>query len=108
MDDLRESPAVEVVRQLVAEGAKVATYDPAAPLASVAGARTANSAQDCLTGADVVVLLVDHHEFLDLKPDQAASWSSGRTAVDTRGVWDREGWRGAGWDLHILGVGGHD
>ncbi len=41
VDDLRESPAVDVVRQLVAEGAAVSTYDPAAPKASVRGARVA-------------------------------------------------------------------
>lgn len=107
VDDLRESPAVEVVRQLVAEGAEVTTYDPAAPQAAVEGARTAVSAEDCLSQADAVVLLVDHHEFLALKPDLAASWADGRIAVDTRGVWDREAWRRAGWDLHVLGAGGH-
>jgi len=106
VDDLRESPAVAVVRQLVSQGAEVATHDPAAPTASVDGARAAHSTKDCVKGAEAIVLLVDHHEFLNLKPGEVASWLTGRTAVDTRGVWDRESWRAAGWELHILGVGG--
>jgi UDP-N-acetyl-D-mannosaminuronic acid dehydrogenase len=108
VDDLRESPAVAVVRQLVADGADVITYDPAAPNAAVSGARQADSLEGCLRDAEAVVLLVDHHEFLHMKPAEASAWTKGRTAIDTRGVWDRTAWRDAGWELHVLGVGGHD
>jgi UDP-N-acetyl-D-mannosaminuronic acid dehydrogenase len=108
VDDLRESPAVAVVEQLVAEGARVTAYEPAARQASVEGAQTAESMETCLKGADAVVLLVDHHPFIELDPAEAAKWLGGKIAIDTRGVWNRQDWQAAGMDLFVLGVGGRD
>jgi UDP-N-acetyl-D-mannosaminuronic acid dehydrogenase len=106
VDDLRESPAVAVVQQLVAEGALVSTYDPAATDASVDGAQSAETVDECLTGADAVILLVDHQAFVELEPQHLAALLAGRAAIDTRGVWDRQRFAAAGLDLTVLGVGG--
>jgi UDP-N-acetyl-D-mannosaminuronic acid dehydrogenase len=106
VDDLRESPAVAVVQQLVAEGALVSTYDPAATDASVDGAQSAETIDECLTGADAVILLVDHQAFVELEPQHLAALLAGRAAIDTRGVWDRQRFAAAGLDLTVLGVGG--
>ncbi len=106
VDDLRESPALEVGRLLAQRGAVVHTFEPYAPSARAAGAHSAGSLEESLEGAEAVVLLVDHGEFRDLDPDEVARLMPGRVAVDLRGVWDRARWRAAGFDLHILGVGG--
>ena len=108
VDDVRESPAIEIALKLAAEGASVFTYEPFVPTVSVQGARAASSLEQALESTEVIVLLVDHNIFRELEPQQVAKMMPGRVAVDTRGVWDRAAWEAAGFELHVLGVGGED
>lgn len=105
VDDLRESPAVAVVEQLVANGVKVRCYEPFAPSVAVDGALTLPSLEEALKGADAVLLLVDHAEFRAAEPARLAGLMSGRVAVDTRGIWSSEAWEAAGFKFVRLGVG---
>lgn len=105
VDDLRESPAVDVVRELVIKGAHVRTFEPIAAAASVEGAEACASLEGALEGAQAVVLLVDHRLFTGLEPEAVAEMMSGDLAVDLRGVWDRGRWQRAGFRIRALGVG---
>ena len=105
VDDLRESPAIEVVRRMVRAGASVGFYEPHGPQAAVDGAEGFSSLEAALMGAEAVILLVDHAAFRSLDPSKVAAAMPGRIAVDLRGAWDRPAWRLAGFDLHVLGVG---
>ncbi len=105
VDDLRESPAVDVVRGLIEAGAEVRTYEPVSVEASVEGAQPAESLQQALEGAAALVLMVDHSQFKSLDPNSVADDMPGRVAVDLRGVWEPESWAGAGFDLTVLGRG---
>ena len=105
VDDLRESPALEVVRQLAAEGAVVRTFEPNAPTATVVGAEAAPSVEAALNGADAAILLVDHRQLIGLDPHGAADRMRGRVMFDARGVLLRAAWEQAGFALHRLGVG---
>jgi UDP-N-acetyl-D-mannosaminuronic acid dehydrogenase len=73
IDDLRESPAVEVAQALVEQGYDVVAVEP--NISSHAVFQLA-SLSEALAEADVVVSLVKHHEFADaikegvLKPDR--------------------------------------
>jgi UDP-N-acetyl-D-mannosaminuronic acid dehydrogenase len=108
VDDLRESPAIEVARLLAESGALVSTFEPFAPEASVPGCTPAGSLEAALSGAEAVVLLVDHRAFVDLDPVKAAQAMPGRVAIDTRGRWDRRKWTAAGFSLYVLGAGRRD
>ena len=105
VDDLRESPAIEVARLLADGGARVATFEPFAPTARVPGCAPADSLDAALHQADAVVLLVDHRAFVELDPVAVANDMAGRVAIDTRGRWDRRRWTAAGFELYILGAG---
>lgn len=105
VDDLRESPAIEVAHLLAASGAQVRTHEPFAPEVTAPGCQAAASLEEALQNAEAVVLLVAHREFRDLDPARAAAAMPGRTAVDCCGVWDRAAWLAAGYRLHVLGVG---
>ncbi len=105
VNDLRESPAIEVVRQLVAGGARVRTFEPFAPDRGVEGAEIAHSWEQAVAAADAVVLVVDHPEFIELDPQQIAQAMPGRVAVDLRGRWNVPAWRAAGFTLKVLGSG---
>lgn len=106
--DLRGSPAIEIVARLVEGGAEVHTFEPYAQAASVGGAAAERSLKDTLEGADAAVLLVNHRDFVELDPRQAAQAMTGRVAVDLRGAWEAEPWRAAGFDIYTLGVGKPD
>jgi len=71
-DDIRESPAIDLVEMLLAEGCSVVAYDPAAmaraqvELPASAQMRYANSAYEAAKDADALLILTDWAEFLEL------------------------------------------
>ncbi len=105
VDDLRESPAVEIVLSLVGKGAEVLFYEPFALGAEVEGGREAPSLEEAFKGAEGIVLLVDHKIFHDLDPKWVAGFVKAKVAIDACGAWDRQIWRDAGFQIEVLGVG---
>ncbi|HEY5982064.1 MAG TPA: nucleotide sugar dehydrogenase, partial [Anaerolineales bacterium] len=103
VDDVRESPAAEVVRLLHAEGAIVSAWEPYRPAASLPGIEAAQSLEAALSGADAILLLVAHTEFARLSPDETAKKSTARIAIDTSHAWDAAAWRQAGFSFFRLG-----
>ena len=45
------------------------------------------SAEETVEGADCLVLLVDHKEFKEIKPDALPKKMRGSLIMDTRGIW---------------------
>lgn len=105
VDDLRESPAIEIVRLLAEAGARVRTYEPYKPGAQVPGTDSAASLDGALRDADLVLLLVAHSPLKALQPAQAAALLRRRVAVDVANGWDAAAWQAAGFRLFRLGVG---
>ncbi len=105
VDDLRESPAVEVVHLLQKEGARVTAFEPFKPENGLPGIDSAPTLSAALQNAEVVLLLVGHTQFRALSPDQLASLTSARVLVDTVNVLTGKDWQSAGFRLWRLGVG---
>ncbi len=105
VDDLRESPANEVVQILEHEGAQVKAWEPFKPEASLPGIDMASSLEDALQNAEAIVLLVKHTEFSALDPLEIAKKTSARIVVDTVNGWDDTAWKQAGFQFIRLGVG---
>lgn len=105
VDDLRESPAVEVAARLAAAGAEVRTFEPHAPATTVPGGIVAASLETALDRADAAVLLVDHRAFTLFSPALAGEKMRGRFVFDGRGVLRRPEWEAAGFRVEVLGVG---
>ena len=104
VDDLRESPATEVVHLLQAEGAQVKVWEPFKPGATMQGTEMALSLEDVLSEADLILLLVKHSEFLTLNPEEIATKTRARLAVDCVNGWNVASWKNAGFELFRLGV----
>jgi UDP-N-acetyl-D-mannosaminuronic acid dehydrogenase len=104
VDDLRESPATEVVRLLQNEGAQVKVWEPYKPDAKIKDVNMSPSLEDALADADLILLLVKHTEFLALDPNDVASKTRARLAVDCVNGWNVERWQNAGFKLFRLGV----
>ena len=83
VDDIRESPALKVIRKLKEKGYLVRVYDPYVrdftefplfPLKEVA------------KDADCLVLLVDHKEFVEAKMNEFLKEMRHKIIIDTRGA----------------------
>jgi UDP-N-acetyl-D-mannosaminuronic acid dehydrogenase len=87
VDDLRESPAVEITHILASDSAlRVLAVEPhvkALPKKLTERAVTLVTLDEALAQADVLVLLVDHKVFKTVPVSRLA----GRRIVDTRGIW---------------------
>ena len=105
VDDLRESPAIEVAQRLAQGGAQVRAYEPYKPGAAVEGIETVPSLAAALEGAAAILLLVSHAEFTALDPLTVAGLTPARVVIDTRGAWDAQAWRAAGFSVLRLGDG---
>jgi UDPglucose 6-dehydrogenase len=105
-DDIRDSPALDVAAAIGRRGGKVVIYDPQA----MANARKAHpeltyaeSLQDALRGADIIMLLTEWDEFRAMDPAGIGEVVAQRNIVDGRNVLDPIAWRGAGWHYRALG-----
>ena len=104
VDDLRGSPAVEVVHLLQKEGAHVKAWEPFKPDANMPGIHMATSSDSALQDADALLLLVKHSQFTTLDPVEIRSKSTARVAIDCVNGWDSDSWENAGFHLFRLGV----
>ena len=92
-DDMREAPAIDIARELMARGATVKAYDPVAtefarPL--MEGVEFCSDVFEGATGADVVVFVTEWNEFMDLDFEKMKSLMKAATIVDCRNIYDPE------------------
>ncbi len=110
-DDLRESPSLAILDQLIAAGATVRGYDPTTTGGNLDEHRSSRLDTYCLvdtaieaaTGADVVVVLTEWPEFSELDIVKLAGVMRGSSIVDTRNLLEPSAVREAG--LSYEGVG---
>ena len=108
VDDLRESPATEVVHLLQAEGARVTAWEPFKPQAEIKGVHMAASLESALQEADAILLLVRHSQFVQLRPAEIAAKTRARVVIDCVNAWEEAVWSAAGFALQRLGVNRKD
>jgi UDP-N-acetyl-D-mannosaminuronic acid dehydrogenase len=103
VDDIRESPAIEVARMLSETGASVRAFEPFKPDAKVEGASSAPTFEEAVADADLLLLLVNHSQFRSLDANAVAKITPARTVVDAVGSWDTALWEAAGFRVFCLG-----
>ena len=106
-DDMRESPALDIVTSLAAAGASITAYDPAAieearPLLPDSVLYVA-SAQDCLKGADCAVMVTEWNEFRALTPQIFKQVMAVPKLVDLRNIYDADSMREMGIEYQSIG-----
>ena len=105
-DDLRDSPALQIIRRLVAAGATVQAYDPTVdgPKAGLPTDITiSDSAYSACSGAHVLAVLTEWDEFRWLDIAKVADVMTGRAVVDARNLLERNDWRRAAFDYQGIG-----
>jgi UDPglucose 6-dehydrogenase len=104
-DDLRDSPAVEIVTRLLADGASVTVFDPTVTVApkQLDAITVAASPLEACAGADVIAVLTEWDNFRWVSPTDAAGVVSVKQIVDARNLLDRSEWRRAGFEYQGIG-----
>jgi UDP-glucose 6-dehydrogenase len=105
VDDLRESPAIEVVKILLQAGAVVSVFEPFDIEFSIPGAASHAQLADAVKNADIILLLVPHTQLTDLKPSEIQALTPKASIFDSVHGWDMQEWRTAGFTYHRLGDG---
>jgi len=106
-DDIRESPALEVIEMLLSEGAHIVAFDPAAmerARAHFAGRiEFTDDELSAMTGADAVVILTDWKQFAALDPEKIKAALRYPIVIDGRNLFSAETMRAAGLTYHSVG-----
>ncbi len=97
VDDLRESPAVELAHHLTDAGAEVMAYEPFRSDAKIPKINLVPSLEEALIDADLIVLAVGHDQFKDLDPQAIKEKTTARIVFDAVRIWDKADWEVAGF-----------
>ena len=104
-DDLRDSPAIDIVTRLLAAGASVSAFDPTV-IVTPKGLDAVNicaSPLEACADADVIAVLTEWDDFRSVSPTDAARVVRTKQIVDARNLLDRSEWRQVGFDYQGIG-----
>ncbi len=108
-DDMRESPALVIVPELLKAGVQVRAYDPEGMTTGRQelgeGPYYATDAEDALQDADCVAIVTEWKQFRDLAPDRIKSLMRAPVMVDMRNLFDPANMRAAGFTYYGIGRG---
>ncbi|HEY4375688.1 MAG TPA: nucleotide sugar dehydrogenase, partial [Acidimicrobiales bacterium] len=91
-DDLRDSPALDIIRRLQSHGAVIQAYDPSNPDAAdsrLAGIEISADPYAACAGAEVLAILTEWDEFKWLDFDKVGESLAAKRVVDARNLVDR-------------------
>ena len=101
IDDMRESPIMELVELLKEDGVDLNIYDPHVDIEEFKDM----SLLEACTGSDLVVLAVNHDVFNDLSFPDIKKVMKRANVLDTRNFLDGELLKGLGFNYYLLGNG---
>jgi len=107
-DDMRDSPSLVIVPELMKRGATVRAYDPqgmeeAAGL--IEGMVLCADTYEALEGADALVVVTEWNEFRSLDLDRAKTALKRPLVIDLRNIYGADDIKAAGFEYHGIGLG---
>jgi len=106
-DDIREAPALENIKTLLAEGATIKAYDPEAQenVKKIMGDQITfgTDLYDTITGADALLVVTEWPEFRTPEFDKISSLLKNKVIFDGRNVFEPEQMLELGFDYYSIG-----
>ena len=106
-DDMRDSPALEIISELYSKGANIIAYDPAAMNEAKSFFQDkvvfAEDSENCIRGADVCVIITEWNEFRAIPASKFSDLMNGNVVVDLRNIYSPDEMRGAGLNYSSIG-----
>jgi UDP-N-acetyl-D-mannosaminuronic acid dehydrogenase len=104
VDDLRESPAINVVHLLQEAGATIKAWEPFKRNASLKNIVVSSSFEEAVKDSDSILILVKHTQFVDINPNHLLEMTPARIVIDTINAWDKRLWEEAGFTVFRQGT----
>jgi UDPglucose 6-dehydrogenase len=105
-DDMRESPAIEIVHTMIKRGATVRAFDPVAMDEAkhfLNGIEYASDEYDAINGADALVIITEWNQFRALDMEKVKQLLKSPKIADLRNIYEPSDMRALGFDY--VGVG---
>jgi UDPglucose 6-dehydrogenase len=107
-DDIRSSVAIDLVGEMLGEGANVAAYDPkgmekARSVSAIAGAHFADSALAAVEGAEALIIATEWAEFANIDLALVKEKMTTPIIFDGRNLFDPETMAKLGFQYHSIG-----
>ncbi|HEX8288934.1 MAG TPA: UDP-glucose/GDP-mannose dehydrogenase family protein [Pyrinomonadaceae bacterium] len=105
-DDMRESPALEIINEIVARGAKVKAFDPVAmeeARKSLPDIEYSKDEYEAISGADALVFVTEWNQFRALDLEKVKSLLKSPKIADLRNIYEPATMRERGFEY--IGVG---
>jgi UDPglucose 6-dehydrogenase len=105
-DDMRDSPAIDIVRVLQDNGARISAFDPEGRHQAEAlldNVQFADDAYAAMDGADALVLVTEWNEFRALDLDRVKRLLNSPIIVDLRNIYRPDQMRSAGFEYSSIG-----
>ena len=105
-DDMRDAPSLDIVPALQAAGANIVAFDPEGMKEAarmLPGVVFAKTAYEAATGADVLVVITEWHEFRGLDPRRIKEAMRQPRIVDLRNIFNPDEMRGFGFAYESIG-----
>ena len=107
-DDIRESPAIEIIQALLKDGARVRVYDPAAAESAAAvlpehGVIYAADPYAAAAGSDALLILTEWKEFASLDLARLRALLKYPIVIDGRNLYEPNQMADAGLTYHSVG-----
>jgi UDPglucose 6-dehydrogenase len=105
-DDMRDAPSLDIVPALQAAGARITAFDPEGMTEAgrmIPGIAFARTAYEAATGADVLVVITEWHEFRGLDPRRLKEMMRMPRIVDLRNIFNPDEMRGLGFAYEGVG-----
>jgi len=102
-DDIRESPAMNIVARLLARGSEVRAFDPIAVAPKASGFSQVESAELAAAGVDVLAVLTEWPEFSQVDPIKVSKSMNAKAVMDARRILPVDTWRSAIDNFRVLG-----
>lgn len=105
-DDMRDAPSLDIVPALQAAGATIVAFDPEGMIEAgrlMKNIEFAKTAYEAASGADVLVLITEWHEFRGLDPRRLKELMRQPRIVDLRNAFNPEEMRGLGFVYEGVG-----
>jgi len=103
VDDLRESPAIEVAHKLHLMGASVTAFEPFKPDFKHEGINMVSTLSEAVNSADAILLLVNHTQFHTINAVELRAMTKAKVVIDTVNGWNRGDFETAGFRFVRLG-----
>jgi UDPglucose 6-dehydrogenase len=106
-DDMREAPAIVIIKALLEQGAKVQAFDPEATrmARSIFGSKVTYAAKsyDALKGADALVIVTEWHEFREPDFDRMRKLMRTPVIFDGRNIYNPQQMKSHGFTYSSIG-----